>query len=71
MAHQMGGFSVDKTREHFAIPAQYMPMAMLSIGYPADIASVIGEALTRELTERKRKALGELFFTGTWGKPVV
>ena len=27
--------------------------------------------LVRELAERKRKALGELFFTNTWGKPVI
>jgi hypothetical protein len=45
-------------------------MAMLSIGYPADIATVTGEALTREMAERKRKPLGELFFDGTWGEPV-
>jgi nitroreductase len=71
MAHQMGGFNADKMREDFAIPAQYTPMAMLSVGYPADIATVTGEALTREMAERKRKPLGELFFTGTWGKTVV
>jgi nitroreductase len=71
MAHQMGGFNADKAREDFAIPEQYMPMAMLCVGYPTDIATVTGEALTREMAERKRKPLGELFFTGTWGKPVV
>ena len=70
MAHQMGGFDTDKTREAFAIPAQITPMAMLCVGYPADIATVTGEALTREMAERKRKALGELFFTETWGRPV-
>ncbi len=70
MAHQMGGFNADKAREEFAIPSQYTPMAMVSIGYPADIATVTGEALTREMTERKRKALGELFFAGAWGKPI-
>jgi len=71
MAHQMGGFNADKTREQFAIPAQYTPMAMLCVGYAADIATVTGEALTREMAERKRKPLGELFFADSWGKPVV
>jgi nitroreductase len=70
MAHQMGGFDADKTREDFAIPAQFTPMAMLCVGYPADIATVTGEVLTRETAERKRKPLGELFFTETWGKPI-
>lgn len=70
MAHQMGGFSADKTRANFNIPEQYTPMAMVSVGYAADIATVTGEALTREMAARKRKPLGELFFTETWGKPV-
>lgn len=70
MAHQMGGFSVDKAREDFTIPAQFTPMAMVCVGYPADIATVTGEALTRETAERKRKPLGELFFTETWGRPI-
>ncbi len=71
MAHQMGGFNADKTREHFAIPAQYTPMAMICVGFAADIATVTGEALAREMAERKRKPLGELFFRDTWGKSVV
>ena len=70
MAHQMGGFSADKAREDFAIPAQFTPMAMVCVGYPADIATVTGEVLTRETAERKRKPLGELFFTETWGRPI-
>ena len=70
LAHQMGGFSTDKAREHFSIPDQYTPMAMVSIGYPADITTVTGEALTREMAERKRKPIGELFFDGVWDKPI-
>src|SRR6478609_6505783 len=31
MAHQMGGFNADKARETFAIPEQYIPMAMLCV----------------------------------------
>jgi len=71
MAHQMGGFNADKAREQFAIPAQYTPMAMLCVGYAADIATVTGEALTGEMAERKRKPLGELFFADSWGKSIV
>ncbi len=71
MAHQMGGFNADKAREQFAIPAQYTPMAMICVGYAADIATGTGEALTREMVERKRKPLGELFFADSWGKSIV
>lgn len=71
MAHQMGGFDVDVAREAFSIPAQYTLMAMISVGWPADIASLEGEVLSRETAERKRRPLNELFFADSWGKPVV
>jgi nitroreductase len=71
MAHQMGGFDAAKAREAFAIPEQYTPMAMMSVGYPADIATLSGEMLERETAPRARRELGELFFNGTWGKPVI
>lgn len=71
MAHQMGGFSADVARETFAIPAQYIAMAMVSVGYQADIASLEGEVLSREIALRTRRSLNELFFAGVWGKPIV
>ena len=70
MAHQMGGFDADKARETFAIPAQYIPMAMMSIGYAADISTLEGEILTRETAPRKRRPLNELFFADSWGKAI-
>lgn len=71
MAHQMGGFDADKARAAFAIPEQYMLMAMMSVGYPADISTLSGEVLERETAARTRRPLGELFFDGAWGKPVA
>lgn len=71
MAHQMGGFDADKARAEFAIPEQYIAMAMVSVGYAADIATLEGEILARETAERKRKPLNELFFKGTWGEAIV
>ena len=71
MAHQMGGFDADKTRATFAIPEQYALMAMISVGHPADIATLSGETLERETAPRARRPLGELFFDGAWGKPVI
>ncbi len=70
MAHQMGGFDADKARETFAIPAQYIPMAMMSIGYAADISTLEGEILTRETAARKRRPLNELFFADNWGEAI-
>jgi len=71
MAHQMGGFDVEKTRSTFSIPEEYSLMAMISVGYPADVATLEGEVLEREQAPRKRRELGELFFKGGWGQPIV
>jgi len=71
MAHQMGGFDADAARTAFAIPAQYTPMAMLALGYPAAISSLEGDILSRETAPRTRRPLNDLFFAGSWGRPVV
>lgn len=70
MAHQMGGFSVDAVRSAFQVPAQFNLMAMIAVGYAADIKTVTGEALNREIASRKRKPLEELFFDSAWNKPI-
>jgi len=70
MAHQMGGYDADLAREKFNVPEQYTLMAMLTVGHPADIGTLSGEALTRETAERSRKPLSELFFTGQWGNSI-
>lgn len=71
VTHQMGGFNGDKTREVFAIPTQYTPMAMLAVGYMDDASNLPDELKARELAERKRRALGELFFKGVWNQPIL
>ncbi len=70
MAHQMGGFNADLAREKFSIPAQFTLMAMVCVGYAADIATVTGEALVRETAARSRRPLNELFFANSWGQSI-
>ena len=70
-AHQMGGFNSDLARDKFAIPAQYTPMSMLALGYAGDPNQLPDDLKARELAERKRKPLGELFFAGAWLKPMA
>lgn len=70
MAHQMGGFDADLAREKFNIPAQYTAMAMISVGYPADISTLSGDTLARETAARTRKPLAQLFFDASWGQGV-
>ncbi|HUL41069.1 MAG TPA: nitroreductase family protein [Burkholderiales bacterium] len=70
-AHQMGGFDADKLCERFSIPAGYAPMAMIAVGYQADPEILPAEIKARELGPRARRPLGEKFFEGTWGAPVI
>jgi nitroreductase len=70
-AHQMGGFNSDIAREKFNIPAQFTPMAMLAIGYIGEADNLPEELKARELADRQRKPLGELFFNGVWNKAIA
>ena len=70
-AHQLGGFNADKARATFNIPAQFTLMAMISVGYLADITTVKGDLLARETSPRSRRELGALFFDGAWDKPII
>jgi hypothetical protein len=45
-------------------------MAMISVGYPADISTLSGDILARETVARTRKPLSELFFDASWGQGV-
>lgn len=70
VAHQMGGFDIAKVRAAFAVPEDYMPMAMIAVGYQA-AADIIDDEETRqkELKPRARKPVTERFYAGRWGKP--
>lgn len=71
VTHQMGGFNGDAARAAFAIPDQCTPMAMLAVGYQGDANSLPEELKTRELAERVRKPLGQLFFKGVWNQAIL
>jgi len=68
VAHQMGGFDVEKSRQLFQIPGQYDLMSFIAIGYPLAIEKISAEALVREKEARKRKPLREIFYTNQWGE---
>lgn len=71
MAHQMAGFDADKLRAAFEIPEQIEIIAMIAVGHPADLDTLDAETREREAAPRTRRELGELFFDGAWGKPVI
>lgn len=69
MAHQMGGFDKDKALQAFLIPERYVPMAMIAVGYQLSLEAMSEEQKERELNERGRRPLGDLFFDGHWNQP--
>lgn len=71
MAHQMGGFDAENIRAVAGVPTQFTPMAVISVGVPADPSTFGPEVVEREFAPRKRRELGELFFAGQWGKPAA
>ena len=71
MAHQMGGFNGDAARDAFDIPTQFTLMAMVAVGYQGNADELSADLKARELAERKRKPLGELFFSKKWGHPIL
>ncbi|MEM7534414.1 MAG: nitroreductase family protein [Chloroflexota bacterium] len=65
--HQMGGFSRDKARELFQIPADYEAVSMLAVGYLGDPASLPEDRQGAEAAPRERKPLSEFVYSGIWG----
>ena len=66
MSHQMGGFDPDKLRNTFNIPADINLWSMIAIGHPALLDSLTEEQLERELKQRERRPLSQLFFNNNW-----
>ena len=68
--HQMGGYDAAKARASFGIPEEYMPMAMIAVGYQASPDVLDQETKEKELKPRARKPLETHFFEGGWGRGV-
>ncbi|HMQ01089.1 MAG TPA: nitroreductase family protein [Cyclobacteriaceae bacterium] len=61
-AHQMGGFDKAKTIEAFNLPADIEPVVFIALGYLDEAEKLPEPFKTRELTERKRKAIKDFVF---------
>ncbi|MCF6337197.1 MAG: nitroreductase family protein [Gammaproteobacteria bacterium] len=69
-AHQMGGFDVEQARAAFGIPDEVALMAVIAVGYHGAADTLHEDFQEMENATRKRKPLGDGFFTGQWGRPV-
>lgn len=70
MAHQMGGFDMDKARAVAGVPEAFACMAMIAVGYQTEESVLNDELRELELAARARVPLQEHFFEGGWGKPL-
>ena len=68
--HQMGGFDAEKARDVFNLPGDCTPMAMMAVGYQADVDVLDNDFKEAELAARTRAALNERFYAGQWGKGI-
>ena len=66
----MAGYDVEKARQTYAIPEGFEPVAMIAIGYPADIMTLPEETRQKEQSPRVRKPQSEFVFSGGWGTPL-
>lgn len=66
--HQMGGFSVEKVREHFKIPEDHHPLTVIAAGYIGSPDLLDNNLKKRELQERNRRSLEEFVFSEQYGK---
>jgi|ERR1700733_8351846 len=58
MTHQMGGFNPEMIRAAFNISSDYMPIAVMALGWP--------DATRQEKPKNERRPLEKNFFMGTW-----
>ncbi len=68
--HQMGGFDTEKAREVFKLPGDCRPMAMMAVGYQADVDVLDDDLKETECAARSRVGLNEQFYAGQWGKGI-
>ncbi len=68
--HQMGGFDAEKAREVFNLPGDCKPMAMMAVGYQAEVDVLDNDFKEAELAARSRAALNERFYAGQWGRGI-
>jgi len=58
--HQMGGYDMKKATEILHIPSEYVPGAMIALGFPGDVSLLEEPFLGRATAERTRKSLNEI-----------
>ena len=66
--HQMAGFSPEKVREIYGVPAGFEPVAAIAIGYGLAQDELLEASREYELAARSRKPVNSFVFEGRWGE---
>jgi hypothetical protein len=67
--HQMAGFHFEMLKNHFSIPEEYYIVSVIAVGYLGKPNILEEDLRERELTDRERKDIGEIAYTGRFGTP--
>ena len=66
----MAGFDGEKARVVFQVPDGYEPVAMMALGYPADLETLTEEQRAHEQRPRVRRFIEEFVFDGRFGNAI-
>lgn len=69
IAHPMAGFSPSKVRAALSIPKEIVPLVVLAVGKPGPTDALSEQQKASENSERIRRPLGEVVFSGSFGNP--
>lgn len=68
IVHQMGGFDAERAKHVLGLPDDCVPMAMMALGYQAEVETLAEDFVAGEQAERSRAALEQRFYLGKWGE---
>ncbi|WP_347987865.1 nitroreductase family protein [Methylomonas sp. AM2-LC] len=71
VSHQMGGFDAEQAKQVFNLPDNATPMAMIAVGYQADVNQLANDFQSAEAADRSRNALTKQFFAGAWDEELL
>jgi len=69
--HQMAGFHFEMIKNHFNIPDEFYIVTVIAIGYLGKSDILDKDLKIRELADRERKDIGEIFYTDRFGNAWV
>jgi glutaredoxin-dependent peroxiredoxin len=72
ICHPIAGYDPLMVKKNLNIPDEYVLITLVNIGYPGTDASTLSEKQLEAETKRpERKPIGDNFFKGSWGVPLV